>query len=88
MTRPPFTEETVSLLANLFVSASGSVLRPDQVDQVLKKIRKGLEEMMTAPDSVVCPEQKEELSRLPALLDRAIHTDRVETCDPPSDQVH
>ena len=88
MTKPPFTEEAVLFLATVFVSASGFLLPPAQVAQVLQKTKKGLEELMTAPDSVVSPEQKEELSRLPALLDQAIYTDRVATRDPPSDQIH
>ena len=88
MARPPFTEEAVKFLATIFVSASGSVLRPAQVDQVVQEIRKGLRELVKAPDSVVSPEQKQELSRFPALLDEALYTDRVETRDPPPDQIH
>ena len=88
MAPPPFTEEAVKLLATVFVSASGSVLQPAQVDQVVQEIRKGFRELMNAPDAVVSPEQKEELSRFPALLDQALYTDRVATRDPPSDQVH
>ena len=87
MTKPPFTEEAVLFLVTVFASASGSLLQPSQAAQVLKKTRQGLEEL-ASPDSPISPAQKEELSRLPALLDRAIHIDRVETRDPPSDQIH